>query len=192
MPTQRVRCPACGGLVVFLAPEHTAAVSEAIEQPRPKRTLQRRPLAEGDMDLTPMVDVVFQLLIFFMVTASFKMQRSLEHPKPEDSESASASQSLQDFEDNPDYVIVKVDGFNTFHITASAFDDEIEAPSQQELLVKLRQARQGDAQGNKPSKMLVLADGDALNERVVMAIDSGNEVGIEEIQVMKVEGDDES
>src|SRR5690606_11308585 len=147
---------------------------------------------EGEMDLTPMVDVVFQLLIFFMVTASFKMQRSLEHPKPEESESTAGSTTLQDMKDDPDYVVVVVDGFNTFHITASAFDDEIEAPSQQELLVKLRQARQGDSQGRVPSKMLVLADGDAFNERVVMAIDSGNDVGIEEIQVMKTEADDES
>ena len=28
------------------------------------------------MDMTPMVDIVFQLLIFFMVTASFSLQRS--------------------------------------------------------------------------------------------------------------------
>src|SRR5688572_20269137 len=31
---------------------------------------------EAEMDMTPMVDVTFLLLIFFMVTASFTMQKS--------------------------------------------------------------------------------------------------------------------
>ena len=36
------------------------------------------PLEESEMDITPMVDVTFLLLIFFMITASFAMQKSLE------------------------------------------------------------------------------------------------------------------
>jgi biopolymer transport protein ExbD len=115
----------------------------------------------------------------------------LEQPKPEDNEEASSSQTLQDLKDNPDYVVVTVDATNTFHVESSAFDDIIECPSEQELLVKLRQAKVGDSQGNIPTKMLVLGNGEALHERVVMALDAGSEVGMEDVQLMLVEGDDE-
>ena len=37
---------------------------------------------QPEMDMTPMVDVTFLLLIFFMVTAAFTMQKSFEIPTP--------------------------------------------------------------------------------------------------------------
>lgn len=146
---------------------------------------------EADMDMTPMVDVVFQLLIFFMLTASFTMQKSQKQGKPESTEPSSQAKSVEDFQQNPDYVVVRVDAQNTFHVSSAVWEDEIEAPSKQELLVRLREARQGDAQGNVPSKMLVLANGEALHEWVVTAIDAGNDVGMDDVQLVTVE-DDES
>jgi len=142
------------------------------------------------MDMTPMVDVTFQLLIFFMLTASFTMQKSLNVPKPETAQTTGGSRSVQDFQENPDYVVVRVDGFNTYHVSASIWNDELEAPSEQELLVKLRQARKGDERGNVPSRMLVVASGEALHERVVTAIDAGNEVGMDEVQLVTVEDEE--
>ena len=38
--------------------------------------------APAEMDMTPMVDVTFLLLIFFMVTAAFAMQKSFHVPTP--------------------------------------------------------------------------------------------------------------
>lgn len=140
--------------------------------------------------MTPMVDVTFLLLIFFMVTASFTMQKSLNVPKPDSNQPSTQARTVQDFQDNPEYVVVRVDGLNTFHVSAAAFPEEIEAPSEQELLVRLRQAKQGDAQGIVPSKMLVLASGEAAYERVVMAIDAGNDVGMDEVQLLNVEDEE--
>jgi biopolymer transport protein ExbD len=151
--------------------------------------LSRRKREEAEMDMTPMVDVTFLLLIFFMVTASFTMQKSLNIPKPESDQPSTAARSIHDFENNPDYVVVRIDPYNTYHITASAWDEMIEAPSEQELRVRLRQARQGDDQGNVPIKMLVIAHGDALHERVVTAIDAANDAGIEEVQLLTTEED---
>ena len=146
---------------------------------------RRRP--EGEIDMTPMVDVVFQLLIFFMLTASFSMQKSLQVPKPEKAGTSSQPRSVQEFIERADYIVVRVDSYNTYYVNAAAFEDEIEAPSEQELLVKLRQARRGDQRGNIPTKMLVVANGDALHERVVTAIDAGNEIGMEEVQLATVD-----
>ena len=75
-------------------------------------------------------------------------------------------------------------------MSSALWEDEIEAPSRQELLVKLREAREGDAQGNVPSKMIVLANGEALHEFVVTAIDAGNDVGMDEVQLVSVEDDE--
>ena len=44
----------------------------------------KRNVEEAEMDMTPMVDIVFQLLIFFMITASFTMQKAMPVPKPKD------------------------------------------------------------------------------------------------------------
>jgi biopolymer transport protein ExbD len=173
---------------------HVAAPSRATSQAvqkRPRVQLRHKsPLREAEMDMTPMVDVTFLLLIFFMVTASFTMQKSLNIPKPQQDETSTQSRSIQDFQDNPEYVVVRIDAVNTYHVSTAAWPDEVEAPSEQELLVKLRQARLGDSQGNIPSKLLVIANGEALHERVVTAIDSGNDVGMEEVQLLTVEDDD--
>jgi biopolymer transport protein ExbD len=159
------------------------------QQRRRKLVGGRRTFQEAEMDMTPMVDVTFQLLIFFMLTASFTMQKSLAVPKPDISERTAASRSIQDYQERPDYVVVRVDGFNTYHISAALWNDEMEVPSPHELLVKLRQARKGDDRGNVPRYMLVVASGEALHERVVTAIDAGNEVGMDEVQLVTVEED---
>jgi len=42
---------------------------------------RKRPLAEAEMDITPMIDCTFLLLIFFLVTSRMKAQAPLELPK---------------------------------------------------------------------------------------------------------------
>jgi biopolymer transport protein ExbD len=159
------------------------ADDEDAEQPV---SLRSKP-EESEMDMTPMVDVTFQLLIFFMVTASFTMQKSLRIPAPKETAEVS-SKTLQDYEENPDYVIVRIDALGTFFVSGVKWTEEIECPAEQELLVKLREARQDG--GTNGSKMLVIAHGDAEHARVVTAIDAGLSAGIEDVQLLSVENDD--
>ncbi len=49
------------------------------------------PEAEAAIDLTPMIDMVFILLIFFMVTASFVKDIKLELERPKASSAVTAS-----------------------------------------------------------------------------------------------------
>lgn len=140
---------------------------------------------EEEMDLTPMVDVTFLLLIFFMITAAFALQKSLEVPPVQDDE-ASAMQTVDDLE--RDSIVVRVDGDNIFWIGAPAWPEEQRAPSVQEMLVRLREARGEDKSG--PAKMLVQANGDARHEFVVAALDAGTGVGMEEIRLMSYEEGD--
>ena len=63
------------------------------------------------------------------------------------------------------------------------------APGKHDLLRKLRRARDEAPPDQIPSKLLVKAHGDATHERVVMALDAGAEVGMEQVQLMTVEED---
>jgi biopolymer transport protein ExbD len=120
-----------------------------------------------------------------MVTASFTMQKSLPIPAPKETQAAASTKSLQDFEEDPDYVVVRIDALSTFFVTGALWDEEIECGAEQELLVKVREARGGGA-----SKMLVVAHGDAVHERVVTAIDAGVSAGIDDVQLVSVEDDE--
>lgn len=138
---------------------------------------------DAEMDMTPMVDVTFLLLIFFMVTAAFTMQRSFEVPTP-NSDQASTT-TVQDPEEDENVIVLRIDEFNTFHVLAPAWDEEQEAPSKQDLLVSLREARQSGS----ASQLLVKAHGDARYEKVIMAMDAGTAVGMDDVKLMTVEDD---
>lgn len=139
---------------------------------------------ETDVDMTPMVDVTFLLLIFFMVTAAFTLQRSLQVPTPKPEEPSTTARERDSSED-PGRVTVHVDENNTFRVVTADWD--LEAPSKHELLIKLRDARGGSGRGERPSKLLVKANVDALHEAVVAALDAGSQVSMEQIELMMVE-----
>ena len=143
---------------------------------------------DAEMDMTPMVDVTFLLLIFFMVTAAFTMQKSFEVPTPEDEQAS--QRPIQEIENDSDFVIVRVDEFNTFHVSAARWDEEREAPSQQDLLVRLMEARRGTPSVAGATRMLVMASGEAHHEKVVTAMDAGTSAGMEDVKLVTVEEDE--
>ncbi|MBU4271954.1 MAG: biopolymer transporter ExbD [Planctomycetes bacterium] len=132
--------------------------------------------SDKEVDMTPMIDCVFLLLIFFVVTASFQLQKALEIPPPEQ-KSPNTAEIKPDPED--DIITVRIDGDNTIWVNDS------EAPSEQDLLLKLREARENTtaSDGRPASILLVLADGEARHDVVVLVLDAGNSVGMEHIRL---------
>ncbi|OHB70754.1 MAG: hypothetical protein A2V70_11835 [Planctomycetes bacterium RBG_13_63_9] len=151
---------------------------EPLDETPPVR-LRTNGQAEGEeLDMTPMVDVTFLLLIFFMVTAAFSLQKSIEVPPPDRSESAAQARTIEEVEQDDDYVIIRIDRDSTIWV------EDSEATSEQDLLVKLREARAGlPGSTMGPSSLLVLADGDCRHETVVMVLDAGNAVGMENVRL---------
>jgi biopolymer transport protein ExbD len=151
--------------------------------------LQRRAAdrGEADMDMTPMVDVTFLLLIFFTVTAAFALQKALEVP-PVDQDEASHEVNVDELE--RDSVVIRVDGDNIFWIGCPMWAEEQRAPSTTDMRSKVREARKGDNRGPGPTKLLVQANGDATHEHVVAALDAGSAVGMEDIRLMTYEEGD--
>lgn len=183
-------CPECGAKLVV--PEPGAAPSTAAA-PGPGAAIRGKGVPhsktfavpvfqvskfEDLVDMTAMVDIVFFLLIFFMVTAMQGVASSIAMPPPDQQKSgAQGRRSVSDFENDGDFAIVRIDRDNTIWLEGS------EIPSEQELRVRLRAARQ------LASKMLVLGSGDAQHGTVVMVLDVGNDVGMEDVRLAVSEED---
>ena len=139
---------------------------------------------EDEMDLTSMVDVTFLLLIFFMITAAFALQKALEVPPVNDD--AAPEQTVDDLE--KDSIVIRIDADNVFWVGAPKWDEEQRTPSMSEMNTKVREAR--DNKGDSITKLLVQANADSSHEFVVAALDAGSSVGMEEIRLMSYEEGD--
>lgn len=135
-----------------------------------------------DLDMTPMVDVVFLLLIFFMVTASFTLQKSIEQP-PSKIEDPSTN-VVDEPEDEDDYVEVIIDQTNTYYVT-SRDAEEVEAPSDREMRDRMRDAKLTTG----APRLIIRAHVDSLHKNVVKVWDAGNSMGFESIEMRTTDED---
>ena len=143
----------------------------------------KRELPKDDMDMTPMVDVTFLLLIFFMITASFSTEKSIQQKAAMSNQS-----SNQPKEDESDTVKILIDEFNAYTVIFPD-SDEREATSKQELLAILSMA-QLDGSSEDASTIAIEAHEDSLHATVVGALDAGREKGFSQFQVTVVENFD--
>ena len=136
-------------------------------------TIRRHNHLDDEMDLTPMVDVTFQLLIFFMVSASFSLQKSIEVPTP-DPDQKGASQQVQTIDDlHGTSIIVKIDASNTIWI-----DDEPLGDAN-----RLADTLRDKMRREQKTELLVTADNQSLHRTIIAVIDAANEVGMQKIRM---------
>ncbi len=136
---------------------------------------------DGELDMTPMVDVTFLLLIFFMITAAFSLQKSVESPRQQSDAPSSAPQE-QDPEEQ-DVVTVQINELGTFLVLAA--DWERETPGKQNLILALRDAR-GDP--NNPAKLMIEVHEMARLQALVDCMDAGSTCEYNDVQVTQVDG----
>src|SRR5690606_40437175 len=139
---------------------------------------------DDELDMTPMVDVTFLLLIFFMITAAFALQKVLSVPPVSEEEEAS-TQVVEDIE--KDSIVVRIDEDNVFWVGAPLWQDEQKAVSTPDMRAKVREAKTGNPGTIGPTKMIVQAHGDAVHEKMVDALDAGAAVEMSQISVMVYE-----
>jgi biopolymer transport protein ExbD len=180
---RKLKCPYCRAEVTVptavdaanLAAASAAATtgSRPDEPPTDNPMLLFTPAEEhGDLiDMTAMVDIVFFLLIFFMVTSMAPLEAVMNIPTPESEQASSNVQAVPDYANDPSYVVVTIDADDAVYV-----EDE-EAMSEQDLRAKLRAAmREEDREG-----MLIKGAGDATHGKFVMVLDAGADAGIKEI-----------
>lgn len=126
-----------------------------------------------ELDLAAMVDVAFQLVLFFLVTATTVLYKSLEVPKPNPENvpnAASAqgrSKTLDDLKD--DFILVEIDPAGAVKI------DREPVPAERPALVERLRAARGQT-GRKA--MLLSADFATPHRSAVLAYDVANEIGL--------------
>lgn len=145
--------------------------------------LKREKRKEDELDMTPMVDVTFLLLIFFMVTASFSLQKSIESPRQQ-SDAPSMNNEPEETEEL-DMVTVQINEFGSFLVLAP--DWERETPGKQNLIRALREAL-GD--GNTPMKLAIEVHESTKLQALVDCMDAGTICDYGEVQVTQVDGFD--
>ena len=125
-----------------------------------------------ELDLAPMVDVAFQLVLFFMVAAQTVLYKTLEIPKPSHGAGAGAvaqgrSRTLDELKD--DYILVEIDGAGAMKI-----DREPVAADMTTLVERLRSAREATHR----KAMLLSAEYATPHRNAVLAYDAANEIGL--------------
>ena len=187
-----VDCPTCGSAVLVpLEPESVARGRQAEGRPEigaeaadragaesfgAERTkgvgFRRLRLDPDELDMTPMVDVTFQLMIFFMLTASYAVQKAIATPRTDPSQQGArqALRTLAELEQN--HVMVRIGADNTIWV-----DETLTEPRQ--LANRLR----ASVRATGRTEILISADDRAWHEAVIQAIDAANAVGIERIRL---------
>ncbi len=180
-------CPSCGTKTTVPSKEAILRRQDRPLHPElylksdeelPAFELRRRKSEEDEMDLTPMVDVTFQLLIFFIFTASLSLQKAIDVPTP-DPENKGAQQSpvpLEELEQTS--IIVEIEADNTIIIDDEVLEDRGQLAS--------TLAEQMRFSGN--SEMMIKASADSFHETTVAVYDAANEVGMQKIRQVVTAG----
>jgi biopolymer transport protein ExbD len=130
------------------------------------------PMTVEELDLAPMVDVAFQLVLFFMVAAQTVLYKTLEIPKPTTDQAPAAvtqgrSRTLDDLQD--DYILVEIDSSGTMKLDRQPIVADMAT-----LVERLRSAREA----TRRKAMLLSADFGTPHRSAVLAYDAANEIGL--------------
>lgn len=186
---ERVECTFCGTQVAVPPGSAPKVISPGpISTPRnapppvndseEKEAPLGRPPMEIDhedlIDMTAMVDIVFFLLIFFLVTSLHALESSIPFPVPKPmADGAGGQPSLVPREEEDDLSIeVTIGSRDEVRVEGVLVDGD------EDLLVRLRQLLR---QPDQPRKMIVVGNGDASHGKAVSVIDVGYEAGFEKI-----------
>lgn len=156
--------------------------AEEEEDAEPEVAFKKEPIPEDELDMTPMVDVTFLLLIFFMVTASFTLVKSLEQPPAKSEQPSTNVQEDEELLD--DYVQVTVDQTNTFYVTTRD-EDETECPSDNEMRARVKDAKETTS----ATRLIIVAHVDSTHAKVITAWDAGVANDMEQIEIQTTDED---
>lgn len=169
-------------------PAAAQPVSKAQPKQRPRRSaasdsegfVVRKPKTGfEEMDLTPMVDVTFLLLIFFMITASFSLQKAMEIPPPDPKQEGISQQpqTLEEMEETS--ILVDIDERNIVYVEEEPLRDLRDLAPRLEELIRNQQK----------NEVVITPDQAAMHETVVAVLDAANEAGMQRIRLASKTGE---
>lgn len=120
---------------------------------------------EAEINITPMLDIVFIMLIFFIVTTSFVKEKGLEVSRPSNSPPKEVNQDK-----GP--IVVKIDSSSLISVKGRVLK-----PGATEAVLEREKAE-------KPESPLIIAAHPAADtESLVTVLDAAKAVGIESVSV---------
>lgn len=134
---------------------------------RPERSDER-----VDINLTPLIDVVFLLLIFFMVSTTFDRHARLKVELPE----ASAKKEQQQ-QDEP--LVLSIDAKGNYFINDRQLVNT--------ALDTLKTALQKSVGDRKDVSLVLRADAKTPHQAVVRAMDAASQLGLTRLSIATIE-----
>lgn len=129
---------------------------------------KRQRSQEVGVDLTPLIDVVFLLLIFFMVSTTFTRESHLEVQLPEASADAPVSEKAQQID-----VVINAEGQYRLN------DKELVNNRRETLERGIRELANGD----QSLPFVITADARTPHEYVVRAMDVAGRLGFSKLSI---------
>jgi biopolymer transport protein ExbD len=137
--------------------------------------LNLRPRTQPEVNLTSLIDVVFLLLIFFMVSTSFVKQAQISINLPQ-ADSAVVEPEI------PDQIDVMITETGTFLVNGrELINNRVET---------IRNALQKVSGGNNELPLTISADANARHQDVVSAMDVAGRLGFTRISIATVNDPD--
>lgn len=124
---------------------------------RPNRT------EPPDINLTPLIDVVFLLLIFFMVSTTFKDDARIKVQLPE-------AQGEEVPADEPQVLEIVIDGAGSYYVNQRVVVDR--------KLKTLKKAIAGAAGEDREIPVVIKADAKTPHQSVMTALDAASQLGL--------------
>ena len=121
---------------------------------------------EAEINLTPMLDVVFIMLIFFIVTAVFVKEPGIQVDRPE---------AFTALVPERGSIFIAVSAANEFWIDQRSVD-----------LAGLKPIIERMRKENPEGGVVIQADNEARNEYVLAAMDAAKEAGVSEVTLAAV------
>lgn len=119
-------------------------------------------IEELDLNMTPLIDVVFLLLIFFMVSTTFQKETELKLQLPQASEQAPSDETLS--------IELVINAGGDYFINGRELSDN--------RMVTVRKAINTLARGNKNAPLVIRADAMAPHQSVITAMDAAGQLGM--------------
>lgn len=128
-----------------------------------KRVRRESLIGEGEVDMTPLIDCVFLLLIFFMVTTVFIEVQGLVVDLPSSADSQEEQQQKKD-------VNILVSGTGEYTVAGT--------PSSRENLASAIKGAMDEANNRN---VIIQGEPEALHKSIVYAMDMATSVGAEQL-----------
>ncbi len=133
----------------------------------------RKPREPVEINLAPLIDVVFILLLFFVVTTTFTRETQLKVDLPE----AVSGEQVQAEVKAALEILIGVDGSFALNGKSLSKND----------LTTLMEALREESGGDKSIPVVLSADGKSPHQAVVTAMDAAAKLGFAQLRITTVE-----